>query len=134
MPSSPCILIVEDNLDSCEMIRFMLGHSDKNYRIFVAQTAENALALIDSQPFDLYILDYWLPKMTGIELCGHIRKRDGKTPIMFFSAMARPADREEGIAAGADEYLVKPNDLIKISETVKRLLQKTNSDSTGEVL
>lgn len=122
MSASPSILIVEDHQDSSEMISIMLRAEDESYQISVAPTAEKALDLINTKSFDLYILDNWLPKMTGVELCGHIRKTDPNTPIMFFSAVARPADKDIGIAAGANEYLIKPNDFIKLPDTAKQLL------------
>jgi OmpR-family two-component system manganese-sensing response regulator len=129
MLSSPRVLIVEDDDDSRELISHMLrSDGNINYQIISAPTAENALSLISSQPFDLYILDYWLPQMTGIELCSHIRTVDSKTPIIFFSARARLEDINLAMAAGADEYMVKPKDLTKITETVKRLLSNYNKD------
>ena len=120
--TSACILIVDDNIDSCDMLSIMLRQSDDSYQITTAQTAEKALGLINTQSFELYILDYLLPEITGIELCSHIRKNEPETPVIILSAMARPADIEAGMAAGADEYLVKPNDLLKITDAVKRLL------------
>ncbi len=55
-------------------------------------------------------------------LCRHIRQMDKTTPILFFSAMARPADQNVAIAAGASEYLVKPDDLDRLPGMVKSLL------------
>ena len=124
------ILCVEDDKDSCSLIEFMLRQEDDGCVVTSAQTAEEAIDLIEKQSFDLYILDYWLPEMTGVELCEKIRQTDKQTPILFFTAMARPADRAAGRAAGATEYLVKPNDLSNLTETVKRLIHesKTNSE------
>lgn len=121
------ILYVDDDKDSCEMISFMLGHADENYAVTAALTAKEASALIASQIFDLYILDYALPEISGVEFCRLIREKDGKTPILFYSAMSRPVDREMGLSAGANDYLVKPNDLERFTETVKRLLDKSLS-------
>jgi DNA-binding response OmpR family regulator len=125
MPSYK-ILYVDDNQDSCEMVNMMLTYANPDYVVTSAETADKALALIDSQAFDLYIFDYGLPQMSGVELCQYIRQYDTETPILFFSAMARPSDRDEGLASGATEYLVKPNDIEKLTDTVKRLL---NEDS-----
>jgi DNA-binding response OmpR family regulator len=132
MLSSPRILIVEDDADSCELISHLLRNANNNYQVFSVQTAEKALSLINSQPFDLYVLDYWLPKMTGVELCSHIRISDSKTPVIFFSGMARLTDMNLAISAGANEYLVKPNDLIKITDTVKRLLNNKDYKLTTQ--
>lgn len=126
------ILYVDDDKDACEMISFLLGHSDENYAVTSVFTAKEASALIANQTFDLYILDYALPEISGVEFCRLIREKDGKTPILFYSAMSRPVDRELGLAAGANDYLIKPNDLERFTETVKRLLNKRLSSFKRE--
>jgi OmpR-family two-component system manganese-sensing response regulator len=81
------------------------------------------------QSFDLYILDYSLPEISGLELCHFIRKNNPSKPIMFLTAMAYPIHRASGLTAGADEYLIKPNDLGELIETINQLLN-ANSSST----
>jgi DNA-binding response OmpR family regulator len=121
------ILNVDDHNDSREMVNFLLHSSDLNCEITSAECAETAISKMTNQSFDLYILDYSLPRASGVELCSYIRNNDSSAPILFFTAMARSIDREAGINAGADEYLVKPNDLDKLTETVKRLLNEKSS-------
>jgi len=120
---APLILCVEDDKDSREMIQTLLHNSDENYDVMAVGTGAEALALIAKKPIDLFIIDIWLPGMDGFEVCRRIRERGSTKPIMFFSAMVRPDDRNYGLAAGADEFLVKPNDLDIFAETVKRLLK-----------
>lgn len=122
MSSSHQILYVDDNNDSRELVRTLLFYADPDYVVTLAETADKVLGLIERQPFDLYIFDYNMPGMSGIELCRYIRQYDTETPILFFSAMARPVDYAEGVKAGATEYLVKPNDLGKLTEIVKKFL------------
>lgn len=121
---SPRILYVDDDEDSCEMICLMLQLADANYDTVTARSTKKALCFIAEQPFDMYIFDYKLPDMTGVELCRLIRKTDSKTPILIFSGMARDIDREDAKVAGADCYLVKPNDLNVFTSTVKSLLNR----------
>ena len=109
------ILCVEDDRDAREMITIMLRQANSG-------SAAEALDLSGRKPFDLYVLDIWLPGMDGMSLCRRLRDRGYKTPIIFFSAMVRPKDREYGLAAGADEFLVKPADLDRFLPTVARLL------------
>lgn len=116
------LLYVEDNADSVELVRFMLGGEIDFYEIISTDSANDALVLHRAERFDLYILDYRLPEMSGIELCRRIRQTDKTTPILFFTAMARPADRSVAIAAGANDFLVKPDDLFRLSGVVKSLL------------
>ena len=71
-------------------------------------TAAQALSLIKTERFDLYLLDAWLPDIDGFELCRQMRAFDPQTPILFFSGAAYEADKKRGIEAGADDYVTKP--------------------------
>lgn len=133
MASMCRILNVDDHNDSREMVNFMLRNSDLNCEIVSADCAESAISLIENQLFDLYILDYSLPAISGVELCRYIRKRDSKSPIVFFSAMARDIDRKTAIKSGASDYLVKPNDLDNLTETVNRLLIESSSSNCASL-
>jgi CheY-like chemotaxis protein len=120
------ILCVEDNKDSREMMKVMLSLSDSSYDITTVETAAEALDLHGRGQFDLYVLDISLPGMDGMDLCRRIRERGSKKPIMFFSAMVRPTDRDYCLAAGADAFLVKPADLEIFPSTVARLLAENS--------
>jgi DNA-binding response OmpR family regulator len=87
-------------------------------------TAQQALSLIQTERFDLYMLDGWLPEVDGFELCRWMRAFDPKIPILFFSGAACEADKKKGIEAGANDYVIKPN----ISELVKSIKQFTSCD------
>ena len=119
---SPRILFVDDNEDTCELINFMFKQADNRYAVTTASSARKAVNFIESETFDLYILDYRLPEISGVDLCRQIRRRDSKTPVLFFSAAAHPVDSDEAFKAGATEYLVKPDDLFRLTETVENLL------------
>jgi OmpR-family two-component system manganese-sensing response regulator len=128
MPS-PRILIIDDDHDSSQLIEFMLRHSDPGYEISSVQTAEEGLRLAASQYFDLFLLDYRLPGMSGAEVCRAIRLTDAETPILFFTGAAYERERNEAMKAGANAYLVKPDDLKKLTETVRRLIGGSVSGS-----
>ena len=72
-------------------------------------TATEALSLIQTERFDLYLLDTWLPDLDGFELCRRMRDLDPHTPILFFSDAPHEADKKRGIEAGANDYVTKPN-------------------------
>jgi DNA-binding response OmpR family regulator len=72
-------------------------------------TAAQALSSIQSERFDLYLLDAWLPDLDGFELCRRMRNLDSQTPILFFSGAAYEGDRKKGIEAGANAYVIKPD-------------------------
>ncbi len=65
------LLYVEDDADSVELVKLMLGGETDFYEIISTDSATEALALHHAEKFDLYILDYRLPDMSGIELCRH---------------------------------------------------------------
>lgn len=128
LPANPRILCVDEK-DSCEMFDLMLNLAEPVYEFVGTTSAEKALNIMANEKFDLYLLECRLAEMSGIELCRKIRKNDAETPILFFTGMARPADRNVAMAAGATEYLVKPNDIDRFAETIERLLHKNSTVS-----
>jgi DNA-binding response OmpR family regulator len=67
------------------------------------------LSSIQTEPFDLYLLDSRLPDLDGFDLCRQMRAFDPNTPILFFSGAAYEADKKRGIEAGANAYVIKPD-------------------------
>lgn len=123
------ILCVEDDVDSCEMIQMLLTLSDDSYNVTGVHHASEAMERISAEPFDLYVLDMWLPEIDGLELCRWIRKIDSKTPVIFFTAIGKDSDREAALQAGANEFLIKPNDLDQLVPTIERILTKNYTEA-----
>lgn len=109
------ILCVEDDKDWCEVMELILEGEIKNLKLTSVGTISEALISMENLSFDFYILDFALPDGMGIELCRKIRQTNLTTPIIFYSAMAQNVDKNDAMAAGANEYLVKPNDLDKFT-------------------
>jgi CheY-like chemotaxis protein len=122
--SSRRILYVDDDPDSCILMGLLIQQYNEDYGVIAVGTVQKALNLMSDLAFDLYILDYRMPEMSGVELCRLIRQTDSETPIMIYSAMSRETDREDALQAGATAYLVKPNDLDRLNETVEQLMNK----------
>jgi len=116
------ILCVDDDKDSCEIAELTLRFISSDYEVTTAQSSLDALALIAEQRFDLYILDYWMPQIDGLEICRRVRQTDVKVPIVILSADAYESSRPRALKAGANEYLTKPNGLLQLSEVIPRLL------------
>lgn len=116
------VLVVEDNRDSRDMVRTLLTSSITEIDVTAVETAAEALVLDAKRPFDLYVLDIWLPGMDGLGLCRRLRERGRRQPIVFFSAMVQPTDRHYVLAAGANEFLVKPQDFDRFLPTVRNFL------------
>lgn len=109
MPSNPRprVLCVDDDADSREMLSTLLGLALIESK--TVGTAAQALSSIQAERFDLYLLDAWLPDLDGFELCRRMRDFDPHTPILFFSGAAYEADKQRGIEAGANAYVIKPD-------------------------
>jgi len=116
------ILCVEDSSDSLELLSFVLKNANENLIVEGAQSAAEAIRLISAQPFDLYVLDRRMPGMDGAELCQWIRRSGSGSPVIFYTGAVRDVDRAQAFEAGANEYLIKPNDLFRLGGAVKRLL------------
>jgi len=102
------VLAVDDDPAAVGALRQILGQ--KGYDVVTAHSAEDALAVLADQRFDLAILDVGMPGMSGYELCRKMRK-DARTvdlPVIFLTAKALLMDMAEGQDAGSDLYLIKP--------------------------
>jgi DNA-binding response OmpR family regulator len=122
MADAKTILYVEDNQDDCDLLAFVLGK--EGFQVICCQTAQEGLRLAGQGGFSAIILDCRLRDASGIEVCRQIRTDDSETPIIFYSASAYPKDIGAGLQAGANDYLVKPNDFGKIVEVLRRLITK----------
>lgn len=116
------ILCVEDDRDTCEVLRFVMI----DYDFTTVSSFAAAEVLIDSEKFDIYVLDNWLPDGSGVELCEKIRQISPALPIIFTSAIGQRQDIDLAMNAGADRYLVKPYEPETLVQTVKELLNKSN--------
>jgi OmpR-family two-component system manganese-sensing response regulator len=120
MSESIKILCVEDDKDSCELLDFIL--SREGFEVVSCSTSKEGLHLAKRGGFSAIVLDYCLPEISGLEICREIRSYDKQTLIIFYTASAYPKDKEAGLKAGANAYLIKPNDLDKIAETITDLV------------
>jgi two-component system OmpR family response regulator len=120
------ILIVEDDDNTREMMSFLLKPLGAS--LVPVQTAHQALQLVKSRRFDLYIVDCWLPQIDGFALCKRIRDVDPLGRILFYSGAATRADIARAKFAGADAYVIKP-DIEGLISRVEALLQKAGLPS-----
>ena len=114
------ILYTEDDLDCREMVLFTLRQS--GYEVTCVDSGTEALSLAKSEPFDLFLVDNWMPGLAGPELTAHIREFNQTTPILFYSGAAFENDKQTALAAGAQGYLVKPIGIERLVEEVDRLI------------
>jgi two-component system, OmpR family, manganese sensing response regulator len=115
------ILIVEDNEAVSVVIKMQL--EPDTYVIDVVQTGLQALEQLKSGTYDLIILDWMLPDISGIQVCQEFRAGGGSTPVLMLTAKDRIDDKVTGLDAGADDYLVKPFDQMELNARVRALLR-----------
>jgi CheY-like chemotaxis protein len=112
------ILIVEDNMDTYELVHFIL---EKNgYETFLAMNGRDGVTATQKQKPDLIIMDLSMPEMDGWTATAMIKK-NGKTsaiPLIALTAHALPGDRQRAFDAGCNEYITKPMDLDDLVEAV----------------
>ncbi|MCM8770705.1 MAG: response regulator [Candidatus Omnitrophica bacterium] len=124
--NNPKILIVDDEPDILDLLELTL--SEENYEILKASDGEEALAIIKSQPLDLVLLDYKMPKMDGRQVCLEVKKDLllRHLPIIMVTAKGEISDKVEGIDAGADDYIVKPFNPDELLARVRMVLRRTS--------
>ena len=121
------ILCTEDDIDTRELIDLVLTRH--GYEVVCSASNVQAIDLAKTQNFDLYLVDNWMPGLSGTELTEKLRQFDLKTPVLFYSAAAYETDREAARVSGAQGYLVKPADGDQLIAEVNRVIadSKTNS-------
>jgi DNA-binding response OmpR family regulator len=102
------ILVVDDDPDICALLEFKLGAC--GYDVVVEHDGEAALAALEQEMMDLLLLDWMMPRMGGLEVCLALRsdERFATLPVLMLTAKAQEADLQRGLAAGADDYILKP--------------------------
>ena len=132
--TAPYILVVEDDTALAELVGYNLDA--EGYRTTTASSAEEAELLIAEETFDLIVLDWMLPAMSGIELCRRIRRREGTqtVPVLMLTARGEEGDRVRGLATGADDYVVKPFSVPELIARVKALLRRAAPQRVADTL
>lgn len=116
------ILLVEDELQAAAMVRDWMQL--QGHLVEMVGNAEDALQLLANFEYDIILLDWNLPGISGLELCKRYRLQGGKTAILFLTGKGDIDDRAEGLDTGADGYLVKPFDVRELAARVRGLLRR----------
>jgi two-component system phosphate regulon response regulator PhoB len=120
----PFIVIAEDEKSVSELLRYNL--EAEGYETAVASDGDEAMLLIDERIPDLMLLDWMLPKISGIEICRRVRTRQetANLPIIMLTAKTEEADRIRGLETGADDYVTKPFSTNELMARVKAVLRR----------
>ena len=128
----PVILIVEDEPAQSAVLSYNL--KAEGYEVLEVDNGDDALLLIYENMPDLIVLDWMLPKTSGIEVCRRLKQRkDTKTiPIIMLSARSEEVDRVRGLETGADDYVIKPYSIVELMARVKNQLRRLRAAAIGE--
>jgi two-component system alkaline phosphatase synthesis response regulator PhoP len=122
MNTDTTILLVEDEENLHEALKLNLEL--EGYKVVSAMDGLQAIKALQSQYFDLMILDIMLPEIDGIEVLETIRVQNNEVPTLILSAKNTSADRVLGLKKGADDYLTKPFNLEELLLRVQKLIEK----------
>tara|TARA_R110000803_G_scaffold20032_8_gene51804 strand:+ start:4966 stop:5652 length:687 start_codon:yes stop_codon:yes gene_type:complete len=120
----PFVLIAEDESAVSELLLYNLQKED--YEVAIAADGEEALMMIDERAPDLILLDWMLPKVSGIEVCRRIRSggANPNMPIIMLTARGEESDRIRGLDTGADDYVTKPFSTTELMARVRAVLRR----------
>lgn len=116
------IIMVDDDVALCGVVKDWLesqGHTMET--VFTGRDGEDFLT---TYKYDLIILDWTLPDLAGVDICGKMRRSGVQTPILMLTGKTHIDDKEMGLDAGADDYLTKPFDLKELSARVRAILRR----------
>lgn len=117
------LLLVEDDTMIGESVLDLLR--DEGYAVDWVKDGEIALSVLESQSYDLILLDLGLPKCDGLTVLRTLRGRKNRTPVLVATARDAVAQRIEGLDSGADDYIVKPYDLGEVLARIRSLVRRS---------
>lgn len=123
------ILLVEDDAGLALTVSDRLR--SENYQVEVAHDGEAGLTCASSQSFDLILLDWMLPRRSGIDVCRDLRQKRIDTPILMLTARGQTVDKVVGLKLGADDYLTKPFEMPELLARIEALLRRSTLATTG---
>ncbi len=133
-PDSALVLIIEDEPAQLELLTYNIEAG--GFRVAKASDGEEGRLLAEELLPDLILLDWMLPKLSGIEVCRHLRSKRGTRhiPIIMLTARSEEDDRIRGLDIGADDYVTKPYSINELVARVRAILRRTRPGSVGQKL
>jgi DNA-binding response OmpR family regulator len=119
-------LLIEDNVKTARALK--RGLAGEGFDPRVARNGEEGFFLLNTETFDLVVLDWMLPARDGLEVLRALRSSGKKTPVLLLTARDSVEDRVAGLDAGADDYLVKPFAFAELVARLRALLRRTGGD------
>jgi two-component system, OmpR family, phosphate regulon response regulator PhoB len=132
--AQPKVLLVEDEPAQRTVLAYNL--EAEGFDVTQADNGEDAMVLVDEEEPDIIILDWMMPKVSGIEVCRRLKMRPDtrSIPIIMLSARAEEVDRIRGLETGADDYVVKPYSVLELMARARAQLRRVRPSTAGVVL
>lgn len=133
MTNNTRVLIIEDHKDIAEMLYDYFERRD--YELDYASDGRMGFNLANQNDYDVILLDLMLPEMDGIDVCRKLREESKNyTPILMLTARDTLEDKVSGLDVGADDYLVKPFEILELEARIKALMRRKGQVTQQEVL
>ncbi|MCH2190585.1 MAG: response regulator transcription factor [Gammaproteobacteria bacterium] len=127
------VLIIEDHKDIAEMLYDFFERRD--YELDYASDGRMGFNLAGQNDYDIILLDLMLPEMDGLDVCRRLREEcRNNTPILMLTARDTLQDKVTGLESGADDYLVKPFEILELEARIKALMRRKGQIAQQEVL
>lgn len=130
----PLVLVVEDEPAQREVLAYNLGQ--EGYAVATAENGEEALIVVAEEMPDIILLDWMMPRLSGIEVCRRLKSQPATRaiPIIMLSARGEESERIRGLETGADDYMVKPFSVAELMARLRVQLRRVRPATVGEVL
>lgn len=125
------ILVADDDSDICGFLKRIVHKAARNSQIEIANDGAEAFEKLNTDPFDLAIIDIFMPYMTGLEVVRAVRRKGLGTKIIVVTGLATAEVAKEAFRAGAQDFLEKPLIVHSIINTVQSFLKEPNLQLDG---
>ncbi|WP_300527299.1 phosphate regulon transcriptional regulator PhoB [Maricaulis sp.] len=131
---NPHVLVVEDEDALATLLQYNL--EKEGYNVSAAADGEEALIMAEEETPDLVLVDWMLPKVSGIEVCRRLRSRQetANVPIIMLTARGEETDRVRGLDTGADDYIVKPFSMTELFARIRAVLRRIRPGLAEDVI
>src|ERR1700739_2943091 len=116
------VLVAEDDSGLCDVLA--RGLRERDYVVDAVRDGEDAVRYLRSYSYELVLLDWRMPGMSGLDVVRWMRRHNQQSPVLMLTARDAPADRVTGLDQGADDYLVKPFDFAELLARMRALQRR----------
>lgn len=125
------ILLVEDDLLLADNVKQWLTFN--NFSVEHATRGDDAMHLLEVSNYDLVILDWDLPELSGVEVCREFRQKGGETPVLMLTGKDLILDKVKALDAGADDYVTKPFHMDELAARLRALLRRKSVTASNRI-